>query len=543
MAPALVAAVLLLYLPALSNDFVNWDDDRLVTDNPVVSAPEGLRRIWSTVELPKEFPNYPLTFTSFWLEHQLWGFHPAGYHLSNLILHALNAVLVLLLMRALGATQWVGGLTAVLFACHPMQVESVAWVAERKNVLSTFFCLLAFLAYLRHRTSGAWGWYGVSLLAFVCALLSKTAALVLPVLIVLAERFRTGRWSPGAVLRSVPLFLLGAAAAWLTLVTERHPLAVAPAARPLLAASALSFYVGKLLIPVGLFPIYPLWNVSFVALRWWLPLIGLLVAVLCLRAWLIDWRVRWGVAGFACALLPVLGLRPFGFNEYSYVADRHVYLASIGLFLVVALTIERLCRRLGRRTATLVVCLPVLGLSLLTWRQIHVWRNSISLWTHALVGNPRSWAAHNNLALALADHGRSDEAAQHLHAALEIRPDYPEAHNNLALLLYREGDFRAAAQHCQQAVALRPDTALYRKNLGLALQAKGDFAAAEVAYRGALALAPEEAGYHYLLGNVLADRGHVDEAERQLDAALRIQPDFALAREALAALHAQHATP
>lgn len=529
----LAALVILLYLPALSNDFVNWDDDLLVTDNPVVSASDGLRRIWSTTELPKEFPNYPLTFTSLWIEYRLWAAYPTGYHLTNIILHALNAILVLLLMRALGTSQRVAVLTAALFACHPMQVESVAWVAERKNVLSTFFCLGALLAYLRHRTSGAWSWYGVSLLAFLCALLSKTSTVVLPLLILLADRWRTGRWSVGALLRIVPMVGLAVVAATITMAIERYPLSVALPARPLLAATCLWFYAGKLLAPLHLLPIYPRWNVSAAHIRWWLPLIGLLAAVVCIRRWVVDWRTRWGLAFFACALLPVLGFRPFGFNEHSYVADRHIYLASIGFFLAVAIALGGLFRSVGRRAATLLVCLPVLGLSVLTWRQLHVWRDSVSLWTHAVAGNPRSWAAHNNLGLALIDRGRLDEAARHLHAALDIWPGYPEAHNNLAMVAYRQGDFGMAERECQQAIRLRPDSAVYRKNLGLALAAQEQFTAAETAYRRALDLAPAEAGFHYLLGEVLVDQGRLHDAIPEFIRALQLRPDMLEARNQL----------
>lgn len=525
----LAALAILLYSPALSNDFVNWDDDRFVTDNPVVSAPEGLRRIWSTIELPKEFPNYPLTFTSFWLEHQLWGLNPAGYHLTNVVLHALNVVLVVLLMRALGMSQWVALLTAALFACHPMQVESVAWVAERKNVLSTFFALGALLAYLRHRASGAWSWYGVSLLAFLCALLSKTSTVVLPLLILLTDRLRSNRWSVGTLLRIAPMIALDVGAATLTMATERYPMSVALPARPLLAATCLWFYAGKLLAPLDLFPIYPRWNVTVASVRWWLPLIGVLVSILCVRRWASDWRIGWGLAFFACALLPVLGFRPFGFNEHSYVADRHIYLASVGFFLAVAIAFDRCSRNLGPRAATLLACLPLLGLSVLTWRQVHVWRGSVSLWTHAVAGNPQSWAAHNNLGLALIDRGRLDEATHHLHAALDIWPDYPEAHNNLAMVAYRQGDFRASERECQQAVALRPDTMLYRKNLGLALQAQGELTAAASAYRRAVDLEPEQPGLHYLLGNVLVDQGRLLDAIPEFQRALQLSSDMLLA--------------
>src|SRR6187455_2566715 len=175
---ALLAAA--LYLPTLNNGFVNWDDDRLLLDNPAVARDDGLAIIWSRPELPEGFPNYPLTFTTYWVEHRLWGFTPAGYHAVNLLLHALATALVCLFVRALGAGAWVAGLTAALFATHPMQVESVAWVAERKNVLAAVWYLAAALAFLRHRRTGSEAAYALSLLCCAAALLSKTATITLP---------------------------------------------------------------------------------------------------------------------------------------------------------------------------------------------------------------------------------------------------------------------------------------------------------------------------------------------------------------------------
>ena len=248
----LAALAWLVFLPALANDFVNWDDDVYVVDNDAVQAADGWRHIWSTLELPEHFPNYPVVFTSFWLEYRFWGLNPSGYHATNVVLHGVNAALVFWLALALGGTPWIAGLTAVLFAVHPMQVESVAWITERKNVLSAFFGLAAFLAYLRHRTTNLWRWYLVSLGAFVCALLSKTALLVLPLSMLLADYFRAGRWSVGSVRRLAPLFVLGLAAGLLTVTVESRPASVPLLARPSLAAACLWFYAGKLVVPLGL---------------------------------------------------------------------------------------------------------------------------------------------------------------------------------------------------------------------------------------------------------------------------------------------------
>jgi hypothetical protein len=534
---SLAALVVVVFLPAVFNGFVNWDDDVYVVDNPAISAADGLRQIWSTIEMPDGFPNYPLVFTSYWLEHRIWGLNPRGYHVTNVLLHGFNTALVFLLLQALGVAPWAAGLSAALFGLHPVQVESVAWITERKNVLSGTFCLASFLAYLRHRASGRWWWYAVSLSAFACALLSKTAMVVLPLSIALADRWRVGRPKAGSLYRLLPMFVLAAVAGILTLSTEGRPLSVALPARPMLAAACLWFYLGTLLVPVSLSPVYPRWEVSLTQFGWWMPLFGLLLALVIVHRWVGNRHVRWGLAHFACMLLPVLGLRPFGFNEYSFVADRHVYIACIGVFLSLSIALEQL-RRVGRRDVTILACLAGASLIGLTWKQIVIWRNSVTLWSAVLARNPQAMVARNNLGMALVDFGRLPEAAFELYAELAYMPDNPNVHNNLALVFYRQGNFSAAEYHCRRALAVEPGAAGFHKNLGLVLQAQGQLAAAEGEFRHALQLQPE-AGYHYLLAGVLATQGRTDEAAQQLDSTLRLRPDFPGARESLIALRAE----
>ncbi len=532
LAVALAVVVAGAHSPALSNGFVNWDDDRLLINNPVVVGTGGLRRIWTTLALPGNFPNYPLLSTLYWIEFRLWALNPAGYHTVNVLLHAANTALVLLLALALGSRFTVAGLTAALFGLHPIQVESVAWVAEQKNVLSAFFGLGTALFYLCHRASGRWHWYSLSLLAFGCALLSKTAAAVLPLSLALLDRFRMARWSAGTLWRIAPMVALAVTAGALTLAAESRPESVALAARPLLAATCLWFYVLKLLVPWQLLPVYPRWELTAFDLRWWVPLIAAGGAAGALWRWVRDWRVHWGVAHFACTLLPVLGLVSYGFNEYSFVADRHVYLASIGLFLVAAMGLDRL-RAAGRAPVVLLfIATLLLALGRLTYRQAHVWRDSVSLWTHALAGNRDAWVAHSNLGLALIERGDLEEATRHLRTAIEQRPDAAEAHTNLALALYRQGDFAGAEQHSRQAVAAVPMSSVYRKNLALALEAQGRLAEAEAELIEVLKLEPRVAAFHYLLGNVLLKQRR-DGAIAAFERALQLEPDMLDARTQL----------
>jgi tetratricopeptide (TPR) repeat protein len=521
-----------LYLPTLNNGFVNWDDDRLLLDNPAVARDDGLAIIWSRPELPEGFPNYPLTFTTYWVEHRLWGFTPAGYHAVNLLLHALATALVCLFVRALGAGAWVAGLTAALFATHPIQVESVAWVAERKNVLAAVWYLAAALAFLRHRRTGSEAAYALSLLCCAAALLSKTATITLPFSLLLADRVLRGRWDPAALVRLAPMLLLGAAAALVTVNAEAEPPAIPLLERPLVAASALWFYARQLLAPSALLPVYPRWGVDPSVLLWWLPLLGASVVAILLLLRRPPGLTHWGAGHFAVTLLPVLGLVPYGFTEYSFVADRHVYLASIGVFLIAALGLDWLRQRQALSATALAIALVVL-LGVRSVRQIAVWRDGESLWLYELLHAPDSWLARNNLAMALINQQRLDEAAPFLEEALAIRPNYVEAHNNLALIRYRQGDFAGAEQQSRAAVALKPYDAGLTKNLALTLIALGRKDEAERELRHALRDSPDAAEVRYVLADLLLQQGRTEDAVRELQAAVASRPDWIEAREKL----------
>jgi protein O-mannosyl-transferase len=533
---ALLAAA--LYLPTLNHGFVNWDDDRLLLDNPAVVRADGLSIIWSRPELPEGFPNYPLTFTTYWIEHRLWGFTPAGYHAVNLLLHALATALVCLFVRALGGGAWVAALTAALFAAHPIQVESVAWVAERKNVLAAVWYLAACLAFLRHRRTGSETAYVLSLVCCAAALLSKTATITLPFSLLLADRVLRGRWDSAAFARLAPMLLLGAAAALLTLHAEAQPPPIPLLERPLIAASALWFYARQLLAPGALIPVYPRWAVDPAALRWWLPLIGASFVALLLVLRRPPGLTHWGAGHFAVTLLPVLGLVPFGFTEYSFVADRHVYLASIGVFLIAALGLDWLRQRQALSATVLAVALVGL-LAVRSARQIAVWRDGESLWRYELVQAPESWLARNNLAMVLIDQQRLDEATPLLDEALASRPTYAEAHNNLALVRYRQGDFAAAEQHSRAAAALKPYDAGLGKNFALTLIALGRREEAEHELRSVLREVPDAAEVRYVLADLLLLEGRNEDAVHELQAAVAARPDWIDARQKLDAATAR----
>jgi hypothetical protein len=486
----LTATIVIVYAPVFQADFLNWDDDVLLVKNTAVTSPNGLAQIWSTIELPAHFPNYPLVFTSYWLEHQLWGLDPAAFHLVSVALHALNAIVVCLLAQALGLAAAPALFVAALFALHPVQAESVAWVAERKNLLSTLFSLLTLLAYVRYRHSGRTRWWVIGLAAFVAALLSKTTAVVLPLSLALADRVYFRR-TLGEVARTVaPFFALAALAAAVTVAVENHPPSTPLLERPLLAAACVWFYATKLVAPLGLTPLYPRWDVSSGALFWWLALCGMVVALVAVGRWVRSPHVRWGLGHFAITLLPVIGLVPYGFNEMSFVADHHLYWAAVGMFLALTATVYPYLAQIRSTELRGVVVLVLVALAVMTATYVPVWRNAETLWTAVLERNPSAWVAYNNLGLTYIEQGRLSEATRLLETALTLKQDYPEAHNNLALASYRSGAFTTAAEHCRAAASLKPDEALYHRNLGLALIAAGDAAGAEAALRRSVALAP-----------------------------------------------------
>ncbi len=516
----MVAAVTAAYLPTLRNGFVNWDDDRYVVGNEALRSPAGLLKIWSTLEMPDGFPNYPLVLTSYWIEYQAWGASPAGYHATSTGLHAANVGLVFALALMLGASPWVACTAAAMFGLHPMQAESVVWVAERKNLLSSFFALITMLAYLQYRREGRWPWYAAALLSFVLALLSKTAVAPLPLSLLWLDLGRDDGRRRASLARLLPFLVFGGVAGLQTLHVEELPATVALGARPLLAAAALCFYGGMLLVPWNVMALYPRWEVVPGAVVWWLPLLGVLGISAIVYRWVSDRRIRWGLIHFVLLLLPVLGLRPFAFNKYSFVANHHVYLASVGFFLAFAEVLGFWHARRGR-LVSLLTGLVVLCWLAITEQQILTWHDSESLWTQVLTENPRSPVALVNLGHELIDRGLLEEGAALFRQALEVAPDSAEAHTNLARVFFVQGKFEEAVKHCRAAVLVRPSDAGFHRNLAMALKSEGSVEEAKAELRAALRLR-NDAGYHALLGDLLLAEGNTTEAIGEYGLALAI---------------------
>jgi protein O-mannosyl-transferase len=482
----LLVVVLLAYLPALRNGFV-WDDDAHLTA-PALRSVEGLRRIWTEPGATQQY--YPLLHSAFWVEHRVFGDSPFGYHLTNLLLHALAACLFLLLLERLSVP---GALIAsVLFALHPVQAESVAWISEQKNTLSLVFYLAAALAYFRFDATHTRRAYFLALGWFACALLTKTVTATLPAALLVVIWWRRGRLSwRRDVLPLLPWFVLGALAGLFT-VTVEHDLIgaggsaihLAPLQRVVLAGRALWFYVGKLAWPASLAFIYPQWTLDPTSLPQWVPaLIWIVVGV-------VVWRARSHARGplaayllFTGSLFPALGffnLYPF---RYSFVADHFQYLAGLSVFAVAGVLLVRAI------TGPWVVGVAAAAFATLTWHQALQYRDASTLYRATLATNPDCWMAYNNLGKELmSTSDRREDSIGLFHRALALRPDYFEARNNLGLALTQAARPAEAVPQLRRAVAIAPGSYQAHNNLGIALASSGRAADALAEFRVAAAL-------------------------------------------------------
>ena len=538
----LVLITLLAYQPVWRAGFI-WDDDSYVTGNQALRSLDGLQGIWSKPGTTRQY--YPLVFTGFWAEYHLWKLQPLGYHLVNVLLHALNAVLLWRMLRRLEipGAWW----AAAIFALHPVAVESVAWITERKNVLSCLFYLLAVLAYLRYRPltdreaarACDWRYYPLVLVLFLCALLSKTVTCSLPAVLLLLVWWKNGRVERRDVLALAPLFVLGVASGFMTTWMEKHAVGATGAEwtlsfvqRGLVAGRALWFYAGKLFWPRQLAFIYPHWEIDAGAT--WQYLFPVAALVVLIALWLLRSRAGRGplvaVLCFAGTLVPALGFFDVYPFRYSYVADHFQYMACIGLIALAvgaSATVSQRAGRRGRALGALIGAVVLLVLGVCTWQQARVYQNLETLWSDTLAKNPNAWLAHNNLSTILLQEGRIEDAIWHYEQALRIKPDLAEAHYNLGNALFQAGKIQDAIWHWEQALRLQPDYAEAHYNLGCALFQAGRMSEAIEQYVQTIRIMPGHAEAHNNLGLALAQVGKIQDAIGHYEQALRSKPAYA----------------
>lgn len=594
---ALVGVTLALYVPGLGNSFVDWD---LEAYRPVLYTTDYSGTAWGLITDLKGriVSGYyaPLSSLSLMMDKWLAGSSvpvPRTTLLINLLIHCLNGVIVFSLIRLVGGGSLIAAMATFVFLLHPIQVPSVLWFAQRKGLLAGTFYLGAYLAYVHHRQSDRSATYGLCLALFIAGLLSKPTVVTLPLALLLTEviladalgmgddygkaeggavqregltRKVLGSLSLGGLIRLVPFFVIAAGFGLLTLGTERvsgHDLPMLE--RPFIAASALWFYLGKIVVPINLSPLYPRWNVDLFSAFWWLPLASLSFGLVLIAIYRekIGNRMLWGLANFVVPLLPVIGLFKFAYLDLSYAGDHLVYLAVMGISLCMSLLafgfISRIHRPLRYMAAALVVSYLAFY-AVQTVRQTRIWENSVSLWTHNLRHNPDNWRSHNALGHALLQAGQADRSVEHFRKTLELRKavgavydgesrtregssgkdqaqqqlttrrkwkeDLAGTHYNLGIALWKSGNLPEAIQHLERAVRQKPRFDKALNNLGVVYLLSGKIPESIEQLRQAVRVNPGNVDAHCNLGIALLQSGKQALAIEEFREALRHKPDF-----------------
>jgi len=538
-----VVATLALYNPVNRHPFVNYDDDRYITENPHVHNGLTWRTITWAFTATEQGNWHPLTWLSHALDYQLFHQNPAGHHLTSLLIHAANAVLLFLFLmyatRRLGPSLFV----AALFALHPINVESVAWVAERKNVLCTFFFFATLIAYCWYARQPDWRRYLVFAGLFVLGLMSKPMVITLPFVLLLLDywplgRIRGGRADATAaplsklVVEKLPLIALSAASAVITMQAQRAGGAMRSTAQFSLAVRlenavmAYAMYLWKMIWPSHLSPIYPHpgdslagWQVGTSAL-----------VLLAVTAVALKFRARryllTGWLWFLGTLVPVIGLVQVGDQA---MADRYAYIPLVGIFIMIAWRIADLAdsKQIGLVVRVIPAACVLLALSFATNRQLGYWSSNYDLWTHAVAVTGRNFIAQDNLGGALLWLGKTDEAYLHFQAAAEINPLDPMSRSNLGAYLQEHGHMAEAIEKYNRVITLTSDPGLLAAtyaNLGAAYRKLGEDEKARTSYDQALQLNPNQYNVYLGLGELLEKQSRLDDAISNYSKAVELRP-------------------
>ena len=537
---ALAVATFLLYLPALSNNFVDFDDPRYVTSNPVVKRGMTLHGI-SWAFTTSSVANWqPMLWLSHLATVSLFGLDPRWHHAVNIILHACNASLVFLVLRSMTGRRWCAALVAALFAFHPLRVESVAWVTERKDVLSGFFFLLTLLAYAHyvHRPSGRR--YGLVLALFAFALMSKTVVVTLPFLLLLLDfwPFKRGRWTLRTLGEKAPLLLMSVIASAWTVALQRNGTEMnqmkgqelwSLGQRAANAGVSVARYLMKTFWPTNLSPFYPhpgSWPAGVVIASF-----ALIVAVT-----LITWRLRErmpyvlvGWLWFLGMLFPVCGLVQAGLQS---MADRYTYLPSIGLMIALVWAGVQVARDANKVLVPFAV-LVLAALAAVSWRREAVWRTTLDLFQDALAADEHNWKAHEIVGAELVKKGDDAGAMRHFQRSAELNSLNPFSLVDMGTVLRRHGKTDEAVALFRKAVDLAPEAPLCHQWLGLGLAMKHDFGNADREFAVATRLDPDDPSIPAAWALTMAARGRLDQAKELAGSALDIDATDPLAIDAM----------
>jgi len=542
---ALVIAVVSIYMQAAHHHFISYDDNIYVTANQHVASGISVDNIiWAFTSVGDASGNWhPLTWLSHMADAQFYGLNPFGHHLTNIVIHTLSSLTLLLLLFRITSSLWQSAFVAFMFALHPLHVESVAWVAERKDLLSGLFWFLTLLLYSEYVTTSKPLLYILCLFSFILGLMAKPMLVTLPLVMILVDYWplrrnlhkEAGHRFDGVVAlakEKIPFFVCSFFSCAITIYSQHKAGAINSldtipiALRIENALTAYVSYIGKTFWPTDLavlypFPLFiPLWQV-----------IGSLFVILFISAAALWAGRRYpyltvGWLWFLITLLPVIGLIQVGSQS---MADRYSYIPTIGLFIMAAWGVTDLTNGLRHRMNILVPLAGavVIASAILTWQQLAYWQDSISLYQHTLKVTNGNYAIHNSLGLELAGKGDIDAAIQEYRTAIQIRPRYAYPYNNLGNILADKGDLNSAIQEYRQALRLNPNYADAHYNFGNALAKKGNLDAAIQEYREAIKIKPNHADAHYNIGYLLISKGELDAAIMELREALRLNPRFA----------------
>ena len=498
------------FLPVLKNGFVNWDDDNYVVNNTSITSVSvpNLKSIFGSFFVGHYMP---LTILSYLLNYQFFKLNPFGYHLTNLILHLLNCLLVFYLIYLLSRNIGVSFITAILFGIHPLHVESVAWVSERKDVLYSFFYLLSAITYLYYLTREHKSrYYLISLFLFLCSLLSKSMAVTLPLLLLLMDYYLKRKPNRGAILDKIPYFCLSAISCIIVLFglilstggirQEAHSSLFSILS---VASYGIVFYLGKLFLPVKLSCLYPYYNFEYNPTYLYSIIAVILLLLIMALSVKYTRKLLFGAAFFLITLLPALQFIP---ASTIIVADRYAYIPSIGVFFILSTLIYWLYSKKLKILALVLAAFIIVSLSFLTYNRCKVWKDGISLWSDALenysdspvIFNNRR-LAYNNLGSAYAVRGEREKAVYAYKKAIEADPYYAESYNNLGVSLLELREYDKAFAALIKALELKPDYVKAYSNLCAACGITGNFKQAIKVCGKAVELDPSSASAHYNL--------------------------------------------
>jgi tetratricopeptide (TPR) repeat protein len=503
---ALMAVTLAVYFQVGNHQFLNLDDNSYVTDNShVASGLSGANIRWAFTSV--EASNWhPLTWLSHMADVQLYGMNPRGHHLTSVAIHTAAALCLFLLLVRITGDLWPSAFVAALFALHPLHVESVAWVAERKDVLSALFCFLTLLAYVEYVARRKLWLYMLTLCLFALGLMSKPMLVTLPLIMLMLDYWPLGRREAERqeprglrlITEKIPFFACSVLSGLITIYAQQHGGAMAALTviplrlRSENALVAYVTYIGKTIWPGNLAAYYPF----PVAIPLWQAAGSLAILLLVTMAVVRAGRRRFLLVGwlwFLVTLLPVIGLIHVGAQA---MADRYTYIPAIGLFIMAAWGAPELLHGLApqqrRGILAALGCAVIIAAATLTWQQLGYWRDNITLYRHTLAVTSGNNLIHNNLGIALQEAGKLDEAIPEFREAIRINPDHMPTHYNLAITYQAKGDFKAAIREYLAALRLNPAFADTHNNLGIALALNGDVELAIKEFREALRLNPAD---------------------------------------------------